>query len=98
MIDHLIQLACSVSGLVAVMLILWRVEPALNRMTASTHWMIRYSMLLVAAGALLMLTMILAGTPPSLDTLLLAIGLAMLLLCERRLRFLVNRRSGDRHA
>ena len=98
MIDNLIHPAFNLLGLVAVTLILWRVEPALNRMTASTHWMIRYSMLLVAAGALVMLAMIVAGTPPSPDSLLLAIGLAMLLLCERRLRILVNRRSGDRHA
>ena len=98
MIDHLIHLVFNLVGIVTVLLILWRVEPALNRMTASTHWMIRYSMLLVAAGALIMLALILAGTPPSFDTLLLALGLAMLLLCERRLRFLVNRRSGDRHA
>ena len=98
MIDHLIHLLLNAIGVAAVTLILWRVEPALNRMTAATHWMIRYSMLLVAAGALIMLVMMMTGSPPGFDTLLLAVGVAMLLLCERRLRFLVNRRSGDRHA
>lgn len=98
MIEHFFYQLLNIVGFIAVLLILWRVEPALNRMTRATHWMIRYAMLLVAAGALCMLVMIVTGTPPSFDTLLLAVGVAMLLLCERRLRFLVNQKSGDRHA
>lgn len=98
MIETISSLFFSMVGLVAASVILWRAEPALNRMTSATHWMIRYAMLLVAAGALALCVAIIAGTPPGLDTLLLATGIAMLMLCERRLRFLVNHKSGDRHA
>lgn len=98
MIDTIASLFVSLLGLVAASIILWRVEPALNRMTRTTHWMIRYAMLLIAAGALALCVAIIAGTPPGFDTLLLAIGIALLMLCERRLRYLVNHKSGDRHA
>lgn len=98
MIDTIASLLFNLLGLFAASVILWRAEPALNRMTRTTHWMIRYAMLLIAAGALALCVAIIAGTPPGMDTLLLALGIAMLMLCERRLRYLVNHKSGDRHA
>lgn len=98
MIDSIAPILPNIVGLIAAMLILWRAEPAINRMDASTHWMIRYSMLLLAAGALALSVTIMAGTTPGYDTLFLALGIAMLLLCERRMRFLIHPKKGERRA
>ena len=79
------------AGLCAA-LILWRTEPALARMGCATHWMIRYAMLLLAGGALGILIAIASGSTVDFYTLLILAGIAMLLLCERRLRYLTNHR------
>lgn len=94
MIDSVLDLI----GLTVAALILWRTEPALNRMSTTTHWMIRYALLLMAAGALALLLSILAGQTPSFPTLLLASGLALLLICERRLRYLLTHPRSTSHA
>lgn len=77
-------------------LILARAEPALARMGKGTQTMIRYAMLLLAGGALAIILTILSGTSIDLPTLLLLAGIALLLFCERRLRYLITR-PGDRH-
>lgn len=79
------------------LLILWRTEPALARMNASTHWMIRYALLLLAGGALGIILIVPSGAQIDPVTLLLLAGIALLLICERRLRFLITH-QGDRHA
>lgn len=79
------------------LIILWRTEPALARMTSSTHWMIRYALLLLAGGALGIILIVPSGAQIDPVTLLLLAGIALLLTCERRLRFLITR-QGDRHA
>lgn len=78
-------------------LILWRTEPALARMGCATHWMIRYAMLLLAGGALGILIAVTSGAMIDFFTLLILAGIAMLLFCERRLRYLTNNRR-NRHA
>lgn len=79
--------------------ILWRAEPALARMSGNTHWMIRYAMLLLAGGALGIILGIYGGATVDFATLLILAGIALLLICERRLRYLVrHRHTGDRHA
>lgn len=88
----------SIITLLACAIILWRVEPAISHMSGDTHWMIRYAMLLIAGGALGMSLILLTGWPPTLSTALLVSGIALLLLCERRVRFLVNHKPGVPHA
>lgn len=67
-------------------LILWRTEPALARMGTGTHWMIRYAMLMLAGGAIGVIISILSGAHVEFITLLVLLGIALLLLCDRRLR------------
>lgn len=89
----------NIAALAFSALILWRAEPALSRMSGSTHWMIRYAMLLLAGGALGIIFGIYGGATIDFPTLLILAGIALLLICERRLRFLVrHRHPGDRHA
>lgn len=97
LLAHLGDLA----GIMFAALILLRTEPAINRMSKTTHWMIRYALLLIAAAALAIILSTLAGDPPGIITTLLAAGIALMLICDRRLRFLLPNtpnRSGDRHA
>lgn len=89
--------ALNLAALVCAILILWRTEPALARMGCRTHWMIRYAMLLLAGGALAVILGIVSGTGIDFTTLLVLAGIALLLLCDRRLRYLINR-TGERHA
>lgn len=89
--------ALNLLALVSASVILWRAEPALARMSGTTHWMIRYALLLLAGGAIGIILAILSGAVVDLLTLLILAGIALLLLCERRLRFLVTR-PGGRHA
>jgi hypothetical protein len=93
-----IFLLINLAALVCALLILWRAEPALARMSAHTDWMIRYAMLLLAGGALAVVFAVLGGRQIDGGTLLILAGIALLLICERRLRYLVRPRPGDRHA
>ncbi|UCV02296.1 hypothetical protein [Dechloromonas denitrificans] len=94
------QLLATLNSLFAIgcaMLILWRTEPAINRMSKATHWMIRYALLLMAAGALAIILTTLAGDPPDPIVTLLAAGIALMLLCDRRLRLLLpHHKPGER--
>jgi len=94
----LAALLLNLAALVAAIAILWRAEPALSRMGSGTHWMIRYAMLLLAGGALAIILTVLGGGRVDLPTLLILLGIALLLLCERRLRHLIKTPIGDRHA
>lgn len=88
---NIVALACA-------MLILWRTEPAIARMDRGTHWMIRYAMLLITAGALIIIGLVISGTAIDFQTAILLAGIALLLICERRLRFLVPHRQRSHHA
>lgn len=90
-------LALNLAAALCAGLILWRTEPALARMGEGTHWMIRYALLLLAAAALGFLLAIANGAMVDFLTLLMLAGIAMLLLCERRLRYLTNHRR-NHHA
>ncbi len=92
------NLILNLAGLLCAMLIVWRTEPAIARMGRGTHWMIRYAMLLLAGGALGLALTIAGGASIDFCTLLLLAGIALLLICERRLRYLVTRTGGRRHA
>lgn len=95
MIDILLKLLL----LIACSTILLRCEPAINRMSPCTPWPIRYALLLIALGALLGIFGLLDGGSTNFATVILASGIAILLMGERRLRHLFNhRKQGDRHA
>lgn len=85
-LHHLLSITLMV---IACGVILWRVEPAINRMRRSTPWLIKLAFLLLAAGALFGLAYLCTGRKPSIPELLLAGGVAALMLCERRMRVLL---------
>lgn len=74
--------------LVAALVIVVRSEPALNRMSRCTPFMIRASFHLLTVGAIAEIVFILAGDVPSWPTAITSVGVAALLFCERRLRLL----------
>lgn len=74
--------------LVAAVIIVWRAEPALNRMSPCTPFLIRVSFLMLAVGAVAEIVFIFAGDVPSWPTAITTVGAAALLFCERRLRLL----------
>lgn len=74
--------------LVAAVIIVWRAEPALNRMSPCTPFLIRVSFLMLAVGAVAEIVFIFAGDVPSWPTAITSAGVAALLFCERRLRLL----------
>lgn len=85
MIDAALQLAAA--GASAV--ILWRAEPALNRMRPGTHLMIRVALYLLVIGAVAQLGGVVLGQVPSLATVIVLAGVAVLMVFERRLRELL---------
>lgn len=91
------EILLNLAALVCASLILWRTEPALARMGAATHWMVRYAMLLLAGGSLAVILTVIAGDGIDFQTLLVLAGIALLLLCDRRLRYLIQR-PGERRA
>lgn len=88
----------NIAALACALLILWRVEPAIARMNRDTHWMIRYAMLLLAGGALGTIGLIYIGAHIDPITLFTLAGIALLLICERRINHLIHIRKGSRHA
>lgn len=90
-------LQCTALLLAGVML--WRAEPALNRMSRCTPFLVRLAFLLIAVGALALGLSVLSGRVPDVQTVLIAAGVAALLVCERRLRVLLprSRPPGVRH-
>jgi hypothetical protein len=74
--------------LMAAIVIVVRSEPALNRMSPCTPFMIRASFHLLTVGAVAEIVFILAGDVPSWPTAITSVGVAALLFCERRLRLL----------
>ena len=76
--------------MVALATILMRAEPALNRMTGETQFLVRISMILLAVGALAQAgNIILMDYVPSINELIINAGVAALLCCERRIRVIV---------
>lgn len=77
------------STLIAALVILYRTEPALNRMGRSTPILIRISIYLLAVGALTEIgCIVFGGEVPTWPTVITTVGIAALLVCERRLRVL----------
>lgn len=87
----------SIAALLVAGAILWRAEPALNRMSNTTCWMVRYGLLLLCAGAAALFISTITGNPPDPIAVLLATGIALLLLRERRIQPYINQ-TGAPHA
>lgn len=84
--SHLVLQAVT---LLAAVIIITRAEPALNRMSRSTPIMLRLAIHLLAVGALSEIACIaIAGEVPSWSTAIITVGIAAMLVCERRLRVL----------
>jgi membrane protein YqaA with SNARE-associated domain len=86
MIDAALQITSALSAFI----VLVRAEPALSRMSGSTHPLIRLSVWLLVVGAAARLgSIVLYGIVPPAYEVITAAGVALLLLCERRVRILV---------
>lgn len=82
-------LLLSLASAAACAVILWRAEPALNRMSPATSTTVRVAMWLLTVGAAAQLLALAAGTAPQWPTVVLELGVACLLYCERRLRVII---------
>ena len=77
--------------LLACALIFWRTEPVLNRCHFErTALLINIAFYMLTVGSLILGGSVLFGCVPSWPTAVLALGIAMLLLCERRVRVLLR--------
>ncbi|MDT3735565.1 MAG: hypothetical protein ROZ00_05020 [Denitratisoma sp.] len=89
-------------GLALCTIILARAEPAINRMSRDTPRLVRLAFILLAGGAVAGIFAIASGAVPEWHVLMLAAGIAALLVCERRLRILTraptNLDKGAHHA
>lgn len=86
----------NLAALSCASLILWRTEPALARMDDRTHWMMRYAMLLLAGGSIGIILGVVTGAMIDIQTMIMLAGIALLLICERRLRYLTQHRPRSR--
>lgn len=83
-------------ALLACGIILWRVEPALNRMSRCSSLMINAALYLIFAASMFSACeIVFGGAVPPWPAVIGAAGVALLLLCERRLRHL-TRQPKDR--
>lgn len=87
-LSAMMDIAMEAATILACMVIVLRAEPAMNRMTRDTLLTVRlaFYQLAVAAGA--EIVAILLGRIPTWREALMACGIAMLMLCERRIRLL----------
>ena len=88
MIDAMLQIATASASVITLI----RCEPAIGRMTCHTHLMVRLSIWLLCVSSLAQVGAItLLGHIPTTPELLLSLGVASLLMCERRMRVLIPR-------
>lgn len=86
----MIDLALQVAAAGASGLILYRAEPALNRMTRKTNIMVRMAMFMLVIGSVAQVgSIVLFGHVPTIPEAILFAGVSALLSCERRVRVLV---------
>lgn len=84
------DLVMQILALLACGVIILRSEPALNRMSRSTHGSVRFAMYLALVGAVARVEWIRQGNVPDAITVIMLIGMAFLIVCERRLRVLTG--------
>lgn len=76
-------------ALLSSLVVLFLAEPAINRMSPCTNGTTRFAFHLITVGGFGNTVFILLGDRPSVQSLFVLAGLALLLLCERR------RKKGD---
>lgn len=74
--------------ILAGVVIIVRAEPAINRMSRCTPFMVRAAFHLLALGAAAEIECIVVGDVPSWPTAIVTAGIAALLICEGWLRVL----------
>ncbi len=74
--------------LMAASIVVVRAEPALNRMSKSTPFLVRVSFHMLTLGAIAEIVFVLAGGIPAWQSAITTAGIAALLFCERRMRIL----------
>lgn len=79
--------------LLASVIVLARSEPALNRMDRDTSLIVRVAFHLLAVGAAAQIVFLVLGDLPSWPTAIVLVGVAGLLICEKRLRILAPKGS-----
>lgn len=89
MIDAVLQALAALACVVVIV----RAEPALSRMTQYTDMRVRIAIWLCIVGAAGRLGWIVLGGVPDPITVIMMIGLAALLICERRIRVLTGIRK-----
>lgn len=92
MIDpKILDLLAQLVSLVACAVILWRTEPAINLMhRKTTPLLLRLSFWLISIGAFAAILAMLDGAVPPWPAAIGAAGVALLLICERRIRYLAR--------
>ena len=80
------ELIQQVIGLLCTVVIVVRAESVLNRMNRQTPLLVRTAFHLLTVGAAAEIVCIVSGDAPSWSMVIVAAGVAMLLLCERRLQ------------
>lgn len=84
-----LDLLAQVLAVASCLVIVWRAEPAINRMSRCTPLLVRVAFVLILTGAAAALALIvLTGDVPPWPSVIGSIGTAALLFCERRLRVL----------
>jgi len=79
-------------ALVACIVIIARTEPALNLMChRQTPWLLALSFFLILVAAAAAAVFILLGNTPPIPAIIGAVGVACLMVCERRIRYLARR-------
>ena len=85
------DLVLQLVGGAACGVIIWRAEPALNRMNENTHLAVRLAIWMTMIGSVARVWWIANGGVPDTITVWMLIGFAALLSCERRLQVLARR-------
>lgn len=85
-------------GLVACSVVIWRVEPALNRMGPGTHDSVRVALWMALLGSIAHIWWILIeNNAPDWLSISALTSFAGLVLCERRIRVLTRRSRTPHH-
>lgn len=89
-----LDLLAQALAVASCLVIVWRAEPAINRMSRCTPVPIRMAFVLIlTAASWALLAIVVAGEVPPWAAVIGAAGTASLLFCERRLRVLAKRQQ-----
>lgn len=86
----MINLFLQIVVLLSLIVIVARAEPALNRMNGSTPILVRIAFHLLTVGAVGGILFILSGEVPHWHDAIVSVGVAVLFLCERRMRLFMR--------